>query len=311
MPVLLFMSKWDVAAEWHAALHRLVPDLEFRTWPKGAGDPAEVEFILAWAPPPGELAKYRNARAIISLGMGVDHLLKDPELPRDVPIVRMYDPDLINQMGEYVIHAVLHHHRQIGDYIRFQRQHRWKRLPLADRKDCRIGIMGLGAIGADIARKLVLLDFPVAGWSRSQKHIEGVESYAGDAALGDFLARSDVLVCLLPLTEATRGILDAQRLAQLPQGALFVNVGRGAHVDETALLAALDAGRLGGGVLDVMAEEPLPSEHPFWRHPHIRLTPHIAGQTNARTGAPHVAETIRRVRADEPLQYVIDPDRGY
>lgn len=308
---LLFMSKWDVAAEWHSALQALVPGLQFRVWPKGTGDPSEVEFILAWAPPPGELAKFRNAKAIISLGMGVDHLFKDPELPRDVPIVRMYDSDLINQMGEYVIHAVLHHHRRMGDYVRFQRQHRWKRLPMEDRQDCRIGIMGLGAIGADIARKLAILDFPVAGWSRSEKQIEGVESFAGEAALDDFLARTDVLVCLLPLTEATRGILDAKRFAQLPKGALLINVGRGAHVDEDALLKALDAGQLGGAVLDVMAEEPLPAEHPFWHHPRIRLTPHIAGQTNARTGAPHVAETIRRVRADEPLEFVVDPTRGY
>jgi len=307
---IVFHSTSDDPVAWEREMARHLPGEDFRVWPE-AGNPAEIDAALVWKPPAGMLKRFPNLRLIASLGMGVDHVFADPELPAGVPVARIVDPDLVNQMSEYVILAVLRHHRKSDLYDQFQRDGRWRQLRPPATDACRVGILGLGAIGGEAARKLAMIGFPVAGWSRGPKTVEGVESFHGADGLDPFLGRSDVLVCLLPLTPETEGILDARAFAALPAGAHVVNVARGGHVVEEDLLAALDSDHLSGATLDVFRTEPLPADHPFWSHPKVRVTPHMAGLTRPETAAAQIAENIRRARAGEPLLNLVDPAKGY
>ena len=307
---LLFLSPTDNPVVWTQTLTGLMPDLDMRIWP-ATGDVADIDVALVWKPPLGELQRFPNLKLIISLGMGVDHLFQDPALPPHVPLARIVDPSIITQMAEYVCLAVLRHYRRMDEYERFQRERRWQRLPLADTAKCSVGLLGLGIIGSHTARQLLALGFPVLGWSRTPRSLEGVEGFHGSRGLESFLRRSTVLVCLLPLTRDTEDIINAATLAMLPAGAYVINCARGGHVVEEDLLAALDQGHIAGTTLDVFRQEPLPPDHPFWSHPRVHVTPHIAGLTNPRTTAPQVVENIRRLQAGQLLLNPVDRERGY
>ena len=306
---LMFLSPDDPAEAWRDVLLAALPELDFRIWPD-IGDPAEIDLALVWRPPQGELARYPNLRAILSLGAGIDGLLAQRGLP-DVPIARMVDPSLTRTMTEYVLLAVLRHHRQFDRYEREQRATRWSYAFPPQAADRRVGVMGLGVLGATAALTLANHGFPVAGWSRTAKQLPGIESFAGEQRLGHFLARTDILVCLLPLTRDTAGILDARTFAGLPRGAFLINVARGAHLVEADLIAALDSGQLAGATLDVFGEEPLPPGNPLWRHPKVLITPHVASYSLPATGAEGVVENIRRARAGQTLLHQVDRARGY
>ncbi|QQS11144.1 MAG: glyoxylate/hydroxypyruvate reductase A [Rhodospirillales bacterium] len=285
-------------------------DVDMRGW-GDVGDPAEVGIALAWKPPLGALATFPNLRLIVSTGMGVDHLLIDPDLPPGIPIVRIIDPGLVGQMAEYAIYWALRHHRGMEAYAAQRRRGEWTEIPFTDTATRRVGVMGLGEIGADTARKFAALGFPTAGWSRTAKSISGVETFHGQDGFDAFLRRSDILVDVLPMTPATAGLLDARAFAALPRGAFLINMARGGHVVDADLVAALDSGHLAGAALDVFHVEPLPQAHPFWSHPRIEITPHIAGPTNPRTAAASVADNVRRLRAGLPLVNVVDRAAGY
>src|SRR5262245_15605570 len=242
--------------------------------------------------------------------MGVDHLLTDPKLP-DVPIVRIMDDGLIGQMAEYAIYWALRHHRDIDKCAAHQQARQWKPLDFVDTLHRRVGVMGLGTIGQDTAKKFAMLGFPTAGWSRTRKELSGIETFHGPEGFATFLARSDILVDVLPLTRDTRSLLDAKAFAALPAGACFINMARGGHVADEALLAALDSGHLSGAVLDVFNHEPLPADHRYWTHPKVHVTPHIAGATNPRTASPGVIENIKRLRDGRELIHRVDPKTGY
>jgi len=284
--------------------------IDMRAWGQH-GDVNDIGIALAWKPPPGALARLPNLKLIVSLGMGVDHLLIDPDLPRNVPIVRIIDPGLVGQMSEYAIYWALRHHRDIDAYMELQRRKVWEEIPYTDTVLRRVGILGLGEIGADTARKFAMLGFPTAGWSRTPRKIDGFECFHGPEGLSALLARSDILIDVLPMTPQTANMLDARAFARLPKGAYFINMARGGHVVDADLLAALDSGRLAGATLDVFHVEPLPSDHPYWTHPKVRVTPHIAGPTNPRTAAASVADNVRRLRAGQPLVNLIDRAAGY
>jgi len=308
---LLFVSNSDSKSAWKQRLGALDSSIEVRLWPD-AGTLDEIEAALVWKPPAGLMAKLTRLKLILSLGMGVDHIFADPLLPKHVPIARLIDPDLINRMSEYCALAVLRYHRSADTYDAFQREHRWKALanePAAASR--RVGILGMGEIGRDLAGKLAPFGFRLAGWSRSPKRMPGIEGFHGAAGFKPFLARSEIVVCLLPLTPETEGILNAEAFAALPKGAVVVNAARGGHVVEADLIAALDRGHLSAAQLDVFRQEPLPKDHPFWAHPKIRITPHNAGVTNPDTAAAQVVENLRRVRAGEKLLNIVDPARGY
>ena len=291
-------------------LKRLDPDLEIRLWPQ-FGNADNVEFVLTWNHPLGEFNQFKNLKCIASLGAGIDHILRDPDLPHGVPITRVVQSSMSQFMSEYVILSVLHYCRQFDIYKNDLTAKRWQpRIPLLAR-DIGIGIMGMGQLGADAARKLTQLEFKVAGWSQTLKNIDGVKSFAGDHTLDDFLCRTHILVCLLPLTPSTRGILNRRTFEKLPAGAYLINVARGAHLIEEDLLTALESGHLAGACLDVFQTEPLPAEHPFWDHPNIMITPHISSITDPLAVMPQILENYERMKRGKSFRHVVNRDRGY
>ena len=308
---IAYISRDTDGVAWEKLLSEALGPLDFRRLRDGLGNTDDIEVALAWKPKPGLLASLKNLKMIVSLGMGVDHLLTDPQLPTGVAITRIMDDGLIGQMSEYAIFWALRHHRDIDKYAEFQRARTWKPLDFVDTIHRRVGVMGLGTIGQDTAGKFAALGFPTAGWSRSPKSLPGIETFHGADGLAKFLARSDILVAVLPLTRETHGILNARTFAALPKGAYLINMARGGHVVDADLLAALDSGHLSGAALDVFNTEPLAAEHPFWTHPKIQVTPHIAGSTNPRTASPGVIENIKRLRAGQPLFHTVDPKTGY
>jgi glyoxylate/hydroxypyruvate reductase len=310
MPAVLFLSQNDTPDDWRTALDARIPDLDFRVWPD-IGDPAEIGFALTWKAPAGAFDGMVNLKAICSLGQGVDHIFADPNLPEGPHILRIVDTWMGRAMAEWVLLQVLRFHRQGMEYEQFQREGRWVKLPPPETSTRRIGILGLGALGAEAATTIAALGFDVAGWSRTRKRIEGVKSFAGAEELDAFLARTDILCCLLPLTPETTDIIDAGMLGKLPAGAFVVNSGRGAQLVEEDLIAALDSGHIAGAALDVFRTEPLPEGHPFWTHAKVQVWPHVSAQTNAESGADQVAENIRRVFAGEAPFNTVSRDRKY
>lgn len=307
---LLFQSSVDSAERWSAELQRLLPDLEIRVWPQ-IGNAGDIDAALVWRPPAGLLASLPRLKLIAALGAGADHILADPRLPTNVPIVRLVDPYMTAAMSEYVQLQVLRLHRQDPLYLAQQRERIWRERPQPNAAERRVGVLGLGELGGDAALKLRVLGFDVAGWGRTERKLPGIACFHGADGLRALLARSEILICLLPLTPATEGILDARLFAGLPRGAAIVNCARGGHLVEADLVAALDSGQLSAAILDVFREEPLPSQHLFWSDPRITVTPHVAATTHAATAAPVVADNLRRLSQGRPLLHLVDRERGY
>ncbi len=306
---LLFKRDMFDPEPWLAALAKKMPEREVRIFPD-VEPIADIEYALVYEPPPGLLASLPNLKGIFSLWAGIDHMASDPELP-PVPVIRMVERSMTATMTIHVVQQVLDLHTRAAVYRAQQSERHWEQGELTAPWDRRVGILGLGSLGRDAAEKLAGLRFDVAGWSRSPKEIEGISCYHGKAGLAEFLARTDMLVCLLPLTGETEGILNAENFARLPRGASIVNCARGGHLVEADLLAALDAGQLGGAVLDVFDEEPLPEDHLFWGHPKIVVTPHIAAFSVPETAVESVISNIERIEKGEPPLYAVDFDRGY
>ncbi len=307
---ILFKTTAAALARWRPHLPAAFPDYEISYWPE-FGDPAAIDYALVWHPEPGLLASLPNLKLIVSLGAGTDHLLRDPNLPAGVPILRLVDPHMTQAMCEYVALQVLRLHRHDIDYRLQQAAGEWRELHQKNAAERKVGILGFGTLGQAAGRTLRSLGFTVAGWSRSAKHVPGFATHAGPAGLDAMLAASDILVCLLPMTGETENILDARLFSRLPRGAGLVNAGRGRHLVEADLLAALDSGQLSAAVLDVFRDEPLPPDHPFWRHPRIVVTPHVAADTHPPTAARIIAAAICDLEAGRPVANLVDPQRGY
>ena len=305
---VLYKSDPVRGAIWAERFAQRAPDISFRMWPD-IGDPAAVRYLVAWQP--DDLAvTLPNLEVVFSIGAGVDQL-DLTRIPTHLPVVRMIEPGIVDGMVEYVTEAVLAIHRDLFDYALQQQERLWKPMPLRPAASRRVGVLGLGLLGTAVLERLRPFGFPCAGWSRSRRDIEDVECFAGDAALDAFLARTDVLVCLLPLTDATRGLLARHVFAGLPKGASIVHVGRGPQLVARDLLDAMDAGHIHSAVIDVTDPEPLPFDHPLWIQPRVRITPHIASATCAATAADAVLENLRRHRAGKPMIGEIDRARGY
>ena len=307
---ILFYSTTDAPEPWRLALARELPEIQFRVWPD-VGAPETVTYALVWKPKPGLLASLPKLKAVLSLGAGVDHVLLDSDLPDSVPIVRMVDAGLAQQMSEYALYGVLHFHRSMDRYAQQQGRGTWQQLAAVPSSERAVGVMGLGVLGADFVGKALALGFKVLGWTRTPRSLRGVSTFHGPAGLHPFLERTQILVNFLPLTSETEGILDSSTFARLPRGACIINIARGAHLDEQDLLTALDQGQLGGALLDVFQHEPLPPEHLFWHHPKIVVTPHIAAQAIAGLMVSQVVDNIRRIERGEPPLGLVDPARGY
>lgn len=314
MSLLLAMTGWHVE-DWRERFKALLPEMPIVI----LGEPFDrraVHYVASWKHPEGSLSGLPNLAAIFSLGAGVDHLFADARLP-EAPIARVVDPDLTTRMSEYVVLHCLAILRQQKRYDRQQQSGLWeddRNQPAA--RSVRVGIMGLGELGLDAATKLRAMGFDVAGWSRSPKSIEGMKTFAGAEGMPAFLARTDILVSLLPLTPETRGTINATLLAGLAQdgrlgGPFLVNAGRGGLQVEADILAALESGTLKGAALDVFETEPLPTDSPLWTHPAVTVTPHNAAMSEPQAIASLIAAQIRRLEAGEPLEHGVDPARGY
>jgi glyoxylate/hydroxypyruvate reductase len=318
---ILLAAAGMAAGPWEEQLRALAPSRDVQVWRASAGgpwgivDPAEVAYACVWMPPHGLLAALPNLRAIFSLGAGVDHILSDPALPQ-VPIVRIVDPDLTMRMTEYITLHVLMHHRGQRRYDAQQRARIWRELPQPPAAQVAVGVMGLGVLGRDAALAVCRLGFQVAGWSRTPKNVPGVATFHGLQGLAEFLRRTEILVCLLPSTPATRGILNLELLRQLKRdGALgsayLINAGRGPQQIDSDILAALQEGSLAGATLDVFPIEPLPETSPLWPHPKVTITPHCAAASDPQPLVANILRQIDRLEAGLPLENVIDPSTGY
>ncbi len=307
---LLFVAPTMDPADWIAALAQELPEIPVRVWPD-MGDPGDIRYAITWKPPHGLLASLPHLGAVLSLGAGVDSLLSDPTLPAAVPVIRLVDPALTACMTEYVVWQVLAWHRHASAYRAHQQDRRWQKMPERIASERTVGIMGLGELGLAAARALVALGFHVTGWSRSPRVIDGVGCYAGAEGMDAFLASAQCLVCLLPLTDETEGILNADLFARLPGGAHVINAGRGRHLVDQDLLHALSTGQISGAALDVFETEPLPTDHPFWDHPQVTVTPHVAAVTHPRSATVSIAAAIRELEQGRLPRQTVDRGRGY
>ena len=300
----------DEWSAWQPALEAALPGEKLLRDP-GAAAGETVDVALVANPALGSLRGLPQLKLIQSLWAGVDVLLRDPSVPPDVPLARMVDPAMNERMAETALWAVLGLHRGGFAYAAQQRAALWQPLPLRRADELTVAVLGLGQMGRAVAQRLAVNGYRVLGWSARPARLEQVETHAGDAALAEVLARAGIVVNLLPLTPATRGLFDAPRLAQMASGSALVNLARGAHVVEADLLAALDRGHLQHAVLDVFQTEPLPPAHPFWSHPRISVLPHVAAPTDPRSAARIAARNVQALRRGEPLANLVDRSRGY
>jgi glyoxylate/hydroxypyruvate reductase A len=312
--LLVAIARWD-PKPWLERFRARAPTRDIRLWPDDVGSPADIAYACAWMPPSGLLAEFPNLRAIFSLGAGVDQLLRDPQLP-SCPLVRIVDSDLTMRMREYVTLHVLLHHRRSRLYAAQQQERVWLDHEQPAASEVAVGIMGLGALGADAAMTLKRIGFDVAGWSRTRKNLPGIETFCGEDGLDAFLARTEILVALLPHTSATEGILNLRLFRKLRHdgalgGAYLVNAGRGKLQVDADIATALREGSLAGASLDVFPAEPLPKNDPLWSHPGVIITPHNAAASVPRTLVDNVLGQIEGFEAGQPLRNIVDRVAGY
>ncbi|ART63051.1 2-hydroxyacid dehydrogenase [Kushneria marisflavi] len=306
---LLYKSDPTRGRRWQALFAEHAPDIEFRQWPD-IGDPADIRYLLAWQPPEAIDTLLPNLEVLFATSAGIDQFDANA-LPEALPVVRMLDPSIEQGMIEYATFATLWLHRHMADYVRQQRERYWQAHMIQPASERRIGILGLGQLGGAIAHHLKGYGFQISGWSRTPREMDGIITYAGEATLASFLGGCDILICVLPLTPATRGVLNETLFHRLPQGAALINMGRGEHLVEADLTRALEAGQLSGAVLDVLREEPPAPDHPFWADERILMTPHVGAMTQPDTAFPVLLENLRRHQSGEKMLGEVDRGRGY
>jgi glyoxylate/hydroxypyruvate reductase A len=312
MRILLYRGD-GVIAPWARDFAQALPQAEMVVWDERqeGQELAPCDYAVVWAPTPALLGQLARVKAIFLMGAGVDAVLKFGDALPDVPVIRLGDAGMGEQMAEYVVYAVLRYFRRFDEYENQARLGVWNPLVAHDKKAFTVGVLGLGKLGMPVVQALRQLGFPVRGWSRTQKDIPGVDCYAGMDALDDFLSGTRVLVCMLPLTPETTNLLDRARLSKLPEGAYLVNVARGAQVAEPDLMALIRAGHIVGATLDVFRNEPLPAPHPFWNEPRITITPHISALTIREEAVRQIAHKITLLEQGEHVADVVDRNRGY
>ena len=299
-----------LTSPWVKALKDMDSSLDIQVWPNESRL-EDVEFALCWKHPQGALCRYPNLRCVCSMGAGIDHLLNDPQFPKHIPVVRLVDPLLAQSMFDYISAVALFYFCRLDMFNTQQRLLQWRQHPNPSKKQTTVGVMGLGEIGGYVASQFSAMGFNTIGWSRSEKSIEAVETFAGRRELDQFLSKTQILICLLPLTEQTMGILNSELFDKLPKGACVINVARGQHLVESDLMTALNNHQLRGACLDVFDEEPLPKHHPFWTHEKILVTPHCSSLTEPSSVAPQIVKNYRLMQAGEGLLNQVDMQRGY
>lgn len=307
MALLLIRNDQNYNA-WIKALNE-TSDVQVFT-PANVQDPEKITMALTWKAPAGSFKNYPNLKVIGSMGAGVDHLFEDPSLPKDITLTRVVDEKLSADMQEFVLTQCLNHIKNMNSYFHLQREAQWKPMGYKRVGDVSVGILGFGTLGQAVGQKLHSVGFQVSGWSKSKKEVPGLQSYSS-AQLDEFLSKAEILVCLLPLTEDTKEILDLALFQKLPKGAFVINVARGGHLKEADLITALDQGILSGAALDVFQTEPLPKVHPFWERKEICISPHVASMSNAASVAPQVIENYKKMKRGDPLENVVSREKRY
>lgn len=312
MTQVAILSRGEDLSPLAPALARIAPHLDVRIAGTAGGvDIAGADVAICWNPPPGVLHTLPRLRLVHAAAAGVDNILADPHYPAHIPLCRIVDADQARGMSEFATWSVLYFHRHFDQVLHNQRDRRWVLPPQAHASSCTIGVMGLGAMGLRVARDLAHMDFRVRGWSRNPRNEPNIESFVGDAALPVFLANLDILICVLPLTARTQGIIDASLLRQLRRGAKLIHIGRGTQVVVADLIAALENGTLGGAIVDVFDTEPLPADHVLWQTPNLVVTPHMASSSSIDIVADQIAGNIERLERGEPLHNQVDPREGF
>jgi glyoxylate/hydroxypyruvate reductase len=289
-------------------LKHLKPEWLYDAWPSEIG----ANYAIVWKPPKELFEHNAPLKAAINYGAGVDAILAMDSVPAHVPVIRLEDAGMAQQMAEYALYGVIHHHRHMQTYATQQRERVW--LQHEDRANLQrpiVGVMGLGEMGGHVAKKIAAFGYEVRGWSKSKRGVEGVQCFAGSDQFDEFLCATNVLVCMLPLTDSTRGIINANTLSRLPRRSFLVNAGRGAHMIEADIFAALGSGQLSGALLDVFATEPLPPDNPLWSHPSVIVTPHIAATTPIRDACAQIVDKIERMERGEVVSGIVDRNIGY
>ncbi|GGF45431.1 glyoxylate/hydroxypyruvate reductase A [Aliidongia dinghuensis] len=292
------------------AIREGLPDEDIREWPE-AGNPDDIEICMIFRMSPGFLAPYKNLKLISATGAGVDHYLLDPEFPRHLPLVRVVDESFAARMADYVLSWVMFHHRDIAHYLDAQKRREWAFKVMRPASEVTIGVMGLGQMGALTAKRLASLGYDVRGWARTPHEIDGVECFAGEAGFGSFLTKTEILINLLPLTPETRGILSSGTFDRMPKGGVLISAGRGGHMVEADIIAALNDGQLRAATIDAFQKEPVPQDHPFWDTSGLYVTPHCSSTASLETIVDSFAGNVRRFRAGEPLLNIVDYAQGY
>ncbi|MDR5812127.1 MULTISPECIES: glyoxylate/hydroxypyruvate reductase A [unclassified Caballeronia] len=313
MKIIFYEQNADLDG-WLGGLRRELPDADLRVWTPG--DTAPADYAIVWRAPRELFANRPDLKAVFNLGAGVDAILdverqQPGTLPPNAQLVRLEDTGMSQQMIEYAVYCVLRYLRRFDEYDLLQREGRWKKLEQHARESFTVGVLGLGVLGAEVARRLLALGVPVRGYSRSPKDIAGVQVYAGHEQFDTFLDTVQVLINLLPHTPDTEGILNARTFGRLARGAYVVNLARGPHLVDADLLAALDSGQIAAATLDVFHTEPLPQDHPYWTHPRVSVTPHIAAETLQKESIVQIAGKIRALARGEPISGIVDIGRGY
>lgn len=312
MNIVVYVPNQQRQTHWTEHLASLLPQHSVTGYNNNNPTPSHlIDIVVAWKPPEGWLASLPNLQLTVSIGAGIDHILQDDTYPPQVPILKTVGPDMVQRMSEYVLLQVLRLHRRLPELQKQQTAHHWEQLltPVAARRS--VGIMGLGSMGAAAALTLSQLGFQVSGWSASRHKLDGISCHAGEQERAAFLQQTDILVCLLPLTPHTHGILNMALFEQLPQGASVINAARGQHLIEGDLLMALDSGQISEAALDVFIEEPLPPHHPFWSHPNILVTPHVASLIDPLSGGQVIADNIQAFLRGEPLATLTRSTHSY
>jgi len=296
---------------WKDTLQKLLPNLKVVLWDEDEYKVEEVEYAVVWNPPVGGFKKFTNLKCVVSVGAGVDHILKDPDYPKNVPIIRTVGKPLRKRMAEYVLPHVSRYQLRLPEIRKAQEERKLIQYvePLAD--EINVGVMGMGNLGGYLARKLRVFGYNVFSWSRTPKKVKGIASYAGKEQLSHFLSKVKILVCILPQTSLTENILNEQTFEMMPDGSYLINVGRGETIVEKDLIDALDHGKLAGATLDVFREEPLPKEHPFWKIPEILITCHTAGFIDPGLGGKIIAENLKKFIQGGKVKDIVDIEQGY
>ena len=310
MRILLHRAD-GITLPWIQDFADALPEAQVDVWREDAALPP-CDYAVVWAPPAAMLPELARVKAIFNTGAGVDALLRFADaLPASIPIVRLGDAGMGVQMAEYVAHALLRYFRRFGEYEAQARSGQWRPLPPHHKADFSVGVLGLGVLGSRVLETLAPFGFPLRGWSRTPRKMEGVACFSGTDSLDEFLRGTRVLVNLLPLTTATAHLLNRSNLAKLQPHAYLINVGRGAHVAEADLLALIKSGHIAGATLDVFRNEPLPLQHPFWQEPRITITPHISALTLRRESVQQIAAKIRNLEAGKPIADIVNRNEGY